>query len=78
MCKHKLALIRGDLSALYNGELYEEDQSEIFNIMKTWISSSGLALLIGKHDQIQKEFIQKEKEFKKIKAIIEDAMRKGA
>lgn len=78
LCKHKLTLIRGDVSALYNGELYDEDQSEMFNLMKTWIASSGLALLISKHDQTQKEFLLKENEFKKIKAVIEDAMRKGA
>jgi hypothetical protein len=78
LCRHKVALVRGDISALYVGDLYEEDQTESFQIMQQWIASSGLAALIQEHDHAEREFQQKDRQFKRIKFVIQEAMLKGA
>jgi len=78
LCKHKLALVRGDSSILYEGDFFQTDeQKNNFQAMQGWVQQSGLAPLILQHDQTQQAFLQKEKEFKQIKEKIELAMRKG-
>jgi len=72
LCRHKLALIRGDNSILYN-----RNQFSKFAIIKDWIKASSLSQLILEHDEIEKALRQKQNELKKIKEIIEIAMRKG-
>ena len=72
LCRHKLALIRGDESILYNSN----QQSELLT-MKDWIKDSSFVQLVLNHDAIEKEVQKKQKELKKIKEALEIAMRKG-
>jgi len=72
LCKHKLALIRGDLSILMDGN---EDYNII--IIKDWIEKSPFYQLIIEHDLAEKALAEKQKELKKIKDRLEVAMRKG-
>ena len=72
LCKHKLALIRGDSSILMDG-------NEDFNFInvKEWIKKSAFSQLIIEHDLAEKALAEKQKELKKIKDKLELAMRKG-
>jgi hypothetical protein len=72
LCRHKISLVRGDPSILFNKETVDD-----YKIVQQWLKNSQLSELIIKHDFAEKEFLEKQKEFKKIKAIIEDAMRRG-
>jgi hypothetical protein len=72
LCKHKLALIRGDSSILMDGN---EDYN-IINV-KEWIKNSAFSQLIIEHDLTEKAIAEKQKELKKIKDKLELAMRKG-
>lgn len=73
LCKHKLALIRGDLEILY-----DNSQDSEFIIIKEWIKASPFAQLILDHDSVENDIRKKQRELKKIKETIEIAMRKGA
>lgn len=72
LCRHKLAIIRGDAAILYDNSQYSE-----FIKIKEWIEASPFAQLILEHDSIEKELQKKQREFRMIKEIIEVAMRKG-
>jgi hypothetical protein len=72
LCRHKLALIRGDASILY-----DDSQLNEFTTIKKWISESRFAQLILEHDSIEKALQERQRELKKIKEIIEISMRKG-
>ena len=72
LCRHKLALLRGDAAILYDNSQI----SEFFTI-KEWIQASSYAQLILEHDRTEKALQEKQKELKKIKEFIEVAMRKG-
>jgi hypothetical protein len=72
LCKHKLALIRGDFTILMHG--YED-----YNVLtvKEWINNSPFSQLIIEHDLAENALAEKKKELKNIKDKIEIAMRKG-
>ena len=72
LCKHKLALIRGDSSILMGDN---EDHS--FTNIKEWIKNSEFSQLIIEHDFLEKAILEKQKELKKVKDKLELAMRKG-
>jgi hypothetical protein len=72
LCKHKLALIRGDSSILM--DLNENDN---FINVKEWIKNSAFSQLIIEHDLAEKALAEKQKELKRIKDKIEVAMRRG-
>ena len=72
LCRHKLALIRGDAAMLYDNSQISE-----FATIKEWIIASSFTQLILEHDRIEKAFQEKQRELKKIKEVIEVAMRKG-
>ena len=72
LCRHKLALIRGDAAILY-----DNSQNSEFITIKEWIRASPFAQLILDHDSIENEIQKKQRELKKIKEVIEVAMRKG-
>lgn len=72
LCRHKLALLRGDA-----GILYENTQVSEFATIKDWIRTSSFTQLILEHDRIEKAVHEKQRELKKIKEVIEVAMRKG-
>jgi hypothetical protein len=73
LCRHKLALIRGDESILYNSSQYSDLMT-----LNDWIKSSSFVQLIIDHDTIEMEIKKKQREFKKIKEALEIAMRRGA
>jgi hypothetical protein len=72
LCKHKLALIRGDSSILM-------DDNEDYNFLnvKEWIIDSDFSQLIIAHDLAEKALAEKQQALKKIKDRLEVAMRKG-
>ena len=72
LCKHKLALIRGDSSILI-------DDNEHYNFInvKEWIKNSAFSQLIIEFDLAEKGLAEKQKELKKIKDRLEVAMRRG-
>lgn len=72
LCKHKLALIRGDSSILMDG-----DEDYNFRNVKEWIKNSALFQLIIEHDLAEKALAEKQKELKKIKDKLELSMRRG-
>jgi len=72
LCKHKLALIRGDSSILI-----DDNEDHNFIHVKEWIKNSAFSQLIIEHDLAEKTIVEKQKELKKIKDRIELAMRKG-
>lgn len=72
LCRHKLAIIRGDAAILFDNSQYSE-----FIKIKGWIETSPFAHLILEHDSLEKELQEKQREFRKIKDIIEIAMLKG-
>jgi hypothetical protein len=73
LCRHKLALIRGDESILY-----DKNQQSDFLTMNDWIKASSFYKLVVDYDAIEKEFQKKQRELKKIKESLEIAMRRGA
>jgi hypothetical protein len=72
LCRHKLALIRGDAAILYDNSQISE-----FTTIKEWIRASSFTQLILEHDRIEEVLQEKQRELKKIKEVIEVAMRKG-
>ena len=72
LCKHKLALLRGDSSILtdFNND---NDCCQV----NDWIRNSLFSQLINEHDTIEKDFNEKQIALRKIKNKIEDAMRRG-
>jgi hypothetical protein len=72
LCRHKLALLRGDDTVLYDNSQLSE-----FITIKDWIKSSSFSHLILEHDRIEKAVQEKQRELRKIKEIIEGGMRKG-
>ena len=72
LCKHKLALIRGDYSILMEG-------NEDYNVIdvKELIKNSAFSQLIIEHDLAEKALAEKQQELKKIKDRLEVAMRRG-
>lgn len=72
LCRHKLALIRGDAAILY-----DNSQNSEFITIKEWISTSPFAQLISDYNSIEKALQEKQRELRKIKEVIEVAMRKG-
>ena len=72
LCKHKLALIRGDSSILM-------DDNEDYNFInvKEWINNSDFSQLIIEHDLAEKALAEKQQALKKIKDRLEVAMRRG-
>jgi hypothetical protein len=72
LCKHKLALIRGDSSILMD----DNEDSNFCNV-KEWIKNSGLSQLIIELDLAEKALAEKQIELKNIKDRLEVAMRRG-
>ena len=72
LCRHKLAIIRGDGEILYDNSQYPE-----FITIKECIDASPFAQLILEHDSIEKELQKKQRELRKINEFIEMAMIKG-
>jgi hypothetical protein len=72
LCKHKLALIRGDSSILM-----EDNEDYNFINVKEWIKNSLFSRLIIEHDVAEKALTEKQQELKKIKDRIEVGMRRG-
>ena len=73
LCRHKLALIRGEEAILY-----DNSQGSELMIIKEWIKTSPLAQLLVDHDSLEKQIKEKQRELKIIKEVIEIAMRRGA
>lgn len=73
LCRHKLALIRGDESILYDSKQHQE-----FLTIEDWIKASSFIQLVVEHDAIEKEIQKKQRDLKKIKETLEIAMRRGA
>ena len=72
LCKHKLALIRGDSSFLI-----DDNEGYNFITVKEWIKISDFSQLIIEHDLAEKALAEKQQALKKIKDRLEVAMRKG-
>jgi hypothetical protein len=72
LCKHKLALIRGDSSILM-----DDDENYNFIKVKEWIKNSAFSQLIIELDLAEKALAEKQLEIRKIKDILEVAMRRG-
>jgi hypothetical protein len=72
LCKHKLALIRGDYSVLMDSN----DDNDVIKV-KDLIKNSAFSNLIIQHDLAEKALVEKQKELKKIKDRLEVTMRKG-
>jgi hypothetical protein len=72
LCKHKLALIRGDSSILI-----DDNEERNFSNVKEWIINSDFSKLIIEHDLAEKTLLEKQQAFKKIKDRLEVAMRRG-
>jgi hypothetical protein len=72
LCRHKLAIIRGDYSILM-------DDNEDYNVVrvKEAVNNSDFSQLIIKHDLAEKALAEKQQELKKIKDRLEVAMRRG-
>jgi hypothetical protein len=72
LCKHKLALIRGDYSILMDG-------NEGYNVInvKELVKNSQFSQLIIEHDLAEKALAEKQLELRKIKDRLEVAMRRG-
>jgi hypothetical protein len=72
LCKHKLALIRGDSSILM-----DRNEDDNFCNVKEWIKNTALSQLITQLDLAEKSLAEKQIELKKIKDRLEVAMRRG-
>jgi hypothetical protein len=72
LCKHKLALLRGDSSILIN-----DNEHHNFIHVKEWIINSDFSQLIIEHDLAEKVLAEKQQALKKIRDRLEMAMRRG-
>lgn len=72
LCKHKLALIRGDYSILMEGN----DDCNVIDV-KELIKNSAFSQLIIEHDLAEKALAKKQQELREIKDKLEVAMRRG-
>jgi hypothetical protein len=72
LCKHKLLIVSGQ-----NEVLYDVSQTEDFNTVQGWICNSEYPALLNKLAILEKELLKKKHEVRKVKELIEIAMRKG-